>query len=49
MYNIYYIGELLHSGLTYEESMDILRGLSETEEYDPQKIEMIDLENGKTL
>ena len=49
MYNIYYIGELLHSDLTYEESMDILRGLSETEEYDPQKIEMIDLENGKTL
>lgn len=41
MYNIYYIGELLQSDLTYEEGMTVLRDLAETEEYDPQKIEMI--------
>jgi len=45
MYNIYYIGELLHSNLTYEDSMNILRDLAETGEYDPQKIEMIKTED----
>ena len=45
MYNIYYIGELLHSNLTYEDSMNILRDLAETREYDSQRIEMIKTED----
>jgi hypothetical protein len=45
MYNIYYIGELLHSDLTYEESLQVLQELADTGEYDPQKIEMISTEN----
>ena len=45
MYNIYYIGEQLHTDLTYEEAMDVLRNLAETGEYDSQKIEMIKVED----
>ena len=45
MYNIYYIGELLHSNLTYEDSMNILGDLAETGEYDSQRIEMIKTED----
>jgi|694.fasta_scaffold50756_2 hypothetical protein len=45
MYNIYYIGELLYSNLNYEDSMNILRDLAETKEYDPQRIEMIKTED----
>jgi hypothetical protein len=45
MYDIYYLGELIHTNLTYEQSMNILRDLSEKNkesgEYDPQQLEMV--------
>ena len=45
MYDIYYNGELLHTNLTYEESMNILRDLSEENKesgkWNPEKIEMV--------
>jgi hypothetical protein len=44
MYNIYYNGELLHSNLNYEDSMDLLRQFAEEGTYDPQKIEMLENE-----
>lgn len=49
MYNIYYNGELLHSDLTYEASMDILKQLAEEGSHDPQRLEMIKNDDGNTL
>ena len=45
MYDIYYLGEPIHTNLTYEESMNILRDLSEENKesgkWNPEKIEMV--------
>ena len=49
MYNIYYNGEIIYSNIDYNTSMDILKRLAEEGNHSPEKIDMILIEDEKTL